>query len=69
MSQSETLMLLILGFSIAAFLGLIAGRIAWKLAFRLGARHTQRNMPSNMIELQTDRDRMRAEHAMMAKKL
>ena len=69
MSQSETLMLLILGFSIAAFLGLIAGRIAWKLAFRLGARHTQRNMPSTMIELQTDRDRMRAEHAMMAKKL
>ena len=69
MSQSETLMLLILGFSIATFLGLIAGRIAWKLAFRLGARHTQRNMPSTMIELQTDRDRMRAEHAMMAKKL
>ncbi len=69
MSQSETLMLLILGFSVAAFLGLIGGRIAWKLAFRLGARHTQRNMPSNMIELQTDRDRMRAEHAMMAKKL
>ena len=69
MSQSETLMLLILGFSIASLLGLIAGRIAWKLAFRLGARHTQRNMPSTMIELQTDRDRMRAEHAMMAKKL
>lgn len=69
MSQSETLMLLILGFAIAAFLGLIAGRIAWKLAFRLGARQAQRNMPSSMIELQTDRDRMRAEHAMMAKKL
>jgi hypothetical protein len=69
MSQSETLMLLILGFAVATFLGLIAGRIAWKLAFRLGARHTQRNMPSTMIELQTDRDRMRAEHAMMAKKL
>jgi hypothetical protein len=69
MSQSETLMLLILGFSVAAFLGLIGGRIAWKLAFRMGARHTQRNMPSTMIELQTDRDRMRAEHAMMAKKL
>ncbi|MEQ1523045.1 MAG: hypothetical protein ABL936_17400 [Aestuariivirga sp.] len=69
MSQSETLMLLILGFAVATFLGLIGGRIAWKLAFRLGARHTQRNMPSTMIELQTDRDRMRAEHAMMAKKL
>ncbi|MGB9143619.1 MAG: hypothetical protein WCB71_15640 [Aestuariivirga sp.] len=69
MSQSETLMLLILGFSSAVFLGLIAGRIAWKLAFRLGARHNQRSMPSTMIELQTDRDRMRAENAMMAKKL
>ena len=69
MSQSETYMLLILGFATAAFLGLIAGRIAWKLAFRLGARQAQRNMPSSMIELQTDRDRLRAEHAMMAKKL
>ena len=69
MSQSETYMLLILGFASAAFLGLIAGRIAWKLAFRLGARQAQRNMPSSMIELQTDRDRLRAEHAMMAKKL
>ena len=69
MSQSESLMLLILGFSTAVFLGLIAGRIAWKLAFRLGARHNQRSMPSTMIELQTDRDRMRAENAMMAKKL
>lgn len=69
MSPSETYMLLILGFASAAFLGLIAGRIAWKLAFRLGARQAQRNMPSSMIELQTDRDRLRAEHAMMAKKL
>ncbi len=69
MSQSETLLLLILGFATATFLGLIAGRIAWKLAFRLGARQAQRNLPSSMIELQTDRDRMRAEHAMMAKKL
>ena len=69
MSQSETYMLLILGFTSAIFLSLIAGRIAWKLAFRLGARQAQRNMPSSMIELQTDRDRMRAEHAMMAKKL
>jgi chromosome segregation ATPase len=69
MSQSETYMLLILGFASATFLSLIAGRIAWKLAFRLGARQAQRNMPSSMIELHTDRDRMRAEHAMMAKKL
>ena len=69
MSQSETYMLLLLGFASAVFLGLIAGRIAWKLAFRLGARQAQRGMPSSMIELQTDRDRLRAEHAMMAKKL
>ena len=69
MSQSETYLLIFLGFASASFLGLIAGRIAWKLAFRLGARQAQRNMPSSMIELQTDRDRLRAEHAMMAKKL
>jgi chromosome segregation ATPase len=69
MSQSETFMLIILGFAIAAFLALIIGRLAWKLALRIGARRAMRNVPSTVAELQTDRDRLRADHAMMAKKL
>jgi chromosome segregation ATPase len=69
MSQSETLMLIILGFAIASFLALIIGRLAWKLALRIGGKRAMRNVPSTVAELQTDRDRLRADHAMMAKKL
>jgi chromosome segregation ATPase len=69
MSQSETLMLIVLGFAVAAFLALIIGRLAWKLALRIGAKRAMRNVPSTVSELQTDRDRLRADHAMMAKKL
>ena len=69
MSQSETILLILLGFAVASFMGLIIGRLAWKLALRLGAKRAMRNMPSTVTELQTDRDRLRADHAMMAKKL
>jgi chromosome segregation ATPase len=69
MSQSETFMLVILGFAIAAFLSLIIGRLAWKLALRIGARRAMRHVPSTVAEMKTDRDRLRASNAMMAKKL
>ncbi len=69
MSLSETVMLFILGFATAAFFALIIGRLAWKLAFRLGAKQNQKSVPSTVAELQSDRDRLRAEHAMMAAKL
>lgn len=69
MSQSEALMLVVLGFALACFLALLVGRVAWKIALRQGAKRSQRSIPSTVAELQTDRDRLRAEHAMMAKKL
>jgi hypothetical protein len=69
MSQSETYMLIILGFAIATLIALVIGRLAWKLALRLGAKRSMRNIPSTVAELQTDRDRLRADHAMMATKL
>lgn len=62
-------MLIILGFAVATLLALIVGRLAWSLALRLGARKNQRSMPSTVAELKSDRDRLRAEHAMMAKKM
>ena len=61
MSQSESLMLVILGFAVATLLALIIGRLAWSLALRLGARKNQRSMPSTVAELKSDRDRLRAE--------
>lgn len=69
MSLTEAVMLVVLGFAMATFIALIAGRIAWKLAFRLGAKRNQKSIPSTVAELQSDRDRLRAEHAMMATKL
>jgi chromosome segregation ATPase len=69
MSQSETYMLIILGFAICTLFALVIGRLAWKLALLIGARRAMRNVPSTVSELQTDRDRLRADHAMMASKL
>lgn len=69
MSQSETLMLIVLGFAIATFLALIVGRLAWKLAVRIGARRVQHNVPVTVVDLQNDRDRLRAEQAILARKI
>lgn len=62
-------MLVVLGFTIATFLALIAGRLAWKLALRLGARRAQRNIPATVVDLQSDRDRLRAEQAILSRKI
>lgn len=69
MSQTETLMLVILGFALAALIALFIGRFAWGLALRLGARRMQRQVPSTVAELQSERDRLRAEYAMLSRKL
>lgn len=69
MSQTETLMLVILGFALAALIALFIGRFAWGLALKLGARRMQRQVPSTVAELQSERDRLRAEYAMLSRKL
>jgi chromosome segregation ATPase len=62
-------MLVALGFALCALLVLLLGRAIWNLAVRLGARKNARQIPVAMLELQADRDRLRVEHAMMARKL
>jgi chromosome segregation ATPase len=69
MSQTETIMLFVLGFAFAALVALFLGRLAWKIALRLGARRMQRQVPTTVAELQAERDRLRAEYAMMSRKL
>jgi hypothetical protein len=69
MSQFETTLLIVLGFAIATFLALLAGRLAWKLALRLGAKRAQRNIPATVVDLQSDRDRLRAEQAILSRKI
>ena len=62
-------MLVALGFVLCALVVLIFGRVFWNLAVRLGASRNAKQIPVAMLELQADRDRLRVEHAMMARKL
>jgi chromosome segregation ATPase len=69
MSQIETIMLVALGFAVAALIALFLGRIAWVFALGLGKKRMQRATPTTIAELQSDRDRLRAEYAMLWRKL
>ncbi|MBL8908316.1 MAG: hypothetical protein JNM20_16710, partial [Rhizobiales bacterium] len=69
MSRSETLMLIALGFALGTLLALLFGRLVWHAAVRVGSRRMQRQMPSTLVEMQAERDRLRAECAMLTRKL
>jgi chromosome segregation ATPase len=69
MFQTETLLLVVLGFSFATLIALFAGRLLWSLAIRIGSRRMQRQLPSTSGELHTERDRLRAEYALLSQKL
>lgn len=69
MSQTETILLVVLGFSLAALIALFIGRFVWTLGLRLGARRMQKQVPSTLIGLQTERDRLRAEFAMLSQRM
>lgn len=62
-------MLVALGFALALLVVLLFGRGFWAIATSFGARRKVKNIPVEMLELQADRDRLRAEHAIMARKL
>jgi DNA repair exonuclease SbcCD ATPase subunit len=69
MSQIETIMLVALGFAVAALIALFLGRFAWVFALGLGKQRMQRAAPTTIAELKADRDRLRAEYAMLSRKL
>jgi hypothetical protein len=69
MSQTETLLLVVLGFSLATLIALFVGRLLWSAALKLGARRMQKQVPSTLVGLQTERDRLRAEYAMLAQRM
>ncbi len=69
MFQTETLLLVVLGFSVATLIALFLGRLMWSLAVRIGSRRMQRQIPSTAGELHTERDRLRAEYALLSQKL
>jgi chromosome segregation ATPase len=69
MFQTETMLLVVLGFSLATLIALFVGRLMWTLAIRIGSRRMQRQIPSTTGELHTERDRLRAEYALLSQKL
>ena len=69
MSQTETILLIVLGFSLATLIALFMARGLWTAAVKVGVRRMQRQMPSSLVELQTERDRLRAENAMLSQRL
>jgi chromosome segregation ATPase len=69
MSQTETVMVLALGSALTFVFFLLFGRVFWNMASSAGSRRRNKLMPVEMLELQADRDRLRAEHALMARKL
>lgn len=68
MSQTETILLIVLGFSLASLIALFVARGLWATAVRVGARRMQRQVPSSLVGLQTERDRLRAEYAMLSQR-
>jgi len=69
MSQTETILLIVLGFSLASLIALFMVRFLWTAAVKVGARRMQRQVPSSLVGLQTERDRLRAEYAMLSQRL
>lgn len=69
MSQTETILLIVLGFSLASLIALFMARGLWTAAVKVGARRMQRQVPSSLVGLQTERDRLRAEYAMLSQRL
>ena len=69
MSQTETILLIVLGFSLASLIALFMARGLWTAAIKVGARRMQRQVPSSLVGLQTERDRLRAEYAMLSQRL
>ncbi|PZF78496.1 hypothetical protein DK847_01400 [Aestuariivirga litoralis] len=62
-------MLIVLGFSLASLIALFMARGLWTAAVKVGARRMQRQVPSSLVGLQTERDRLRAEYAMLSQRL
>ncbi len=69
MSQTETLLLFVLGFCVALFVVLLFGRGTWALIGSWSGWRETRKVPAAIRELQAERDGLKAEKAMMAQKL
>ena len=70
MAQFEIFMYVALGFGTAALIALLMARLLWSVAVGVGRRRVLRTAPPPAVaELQAERNRLRAEYAMLARKV
>ncbi|WP_367718320.1 hypothetical protein AB2N04_08445 [Nitratireductor sp. GISD-1A_MAKvit] len=65
----KTVLLFFLGFFVAGFVALLLAPLVWRRAVRLTTRRIEASMPLSTNELEAEKDRLRAEHAMATRRL
>ncbi|NGO54195.1 hypothetical protein [Allomesorhizobium camelthorni] len=65
----QSILFFALGFLTAGFLALLAAPAFWRRAVNLTRKRVEASMPMTLDEIQADKDRMRAEFAMSARRL
>lgn len=69
MSQTETVMIFLLGFCSALLVILLFGRSLWSAIGHWSGWKGKRSVPNTILDLQAERDTLRAERAILAKRL
>lgn len=69
MSQTETLLLVALGFAFALVLAMIFGFAIWSAANRWATYRRRREVPTTILDMQAEREGLRAQNAMTARRL
>ncbi len=69
MSQTETLLLVALGFAFALVLAMIFGFGIWSAANRWASYKRKREVPTTILDMVAERDGLRAQNAMTARRL
>jgi chromosome segregation ATPase len=70
MAQVEIIMYVGFGFATAALIALLLGRVVWNLAIGIGRRRAQRTAATPAVaQLQAERNQLRAEYAMLARRV
>jgi|JI10StandDraft_1071094.scaffolds.fasta_scaffold56669_2 hypothetical protein len=69
MSQTETLLLVALGFAFALVLAMIFGFAIWSAANRWASYKRKREVPTTILDMQAEREGLRAQNAMTSRRL
>lgn len=65
----QSILFFALGFLCAGFLALMVAPAIWRRAIALTRKRVEASIPMTLVEIQADKDRIRAEHAMSTRRL